>query len=106
MHEDSEQIVHVATAPSEVEGMMWADALRERGIMVMLKPGGPGAGGWASSATFEHALYVREEDYDRALDILEPFTEGEAEPRSSARARQAAPRVRRRTLRRPGPASH
>lgn len=105
MHGDNEQIVHVATAPSEVEGLMWADALREQGITVMLKPGGPGAGGWASSATFEHALYVREEDYDRARDILEPFTEGDATSGASARARRSAPRVRRRSLRRPGPLS-
>lgn len=103
MHD--EQIVQVATASSEVEGMMWASALRDQGIMVMLKPGGPGAGAWASSATFEHALYVREEDYDRALEIVEQFTDDVAPAPSRARARREAPVVRRRSLRRPGRAS-
>lgn len=99
------QIVQLATAPSEVEGLMWANTLRDQGILVMLKPRGPGAGGWASSATFEHMLYVREEDYDRALEIVEQFTDDVATTPSTARARRAAPVVRRRSLRKPGSGS-
>lgn len=95
-------IVHLATAPSEVEGMMWRDAIQAEGISVMLRPGGPGAGAWASSATFEHLLYVREGDFEEARDILERFMAG-ADARSFvARARRTAPTVRRRSLRRPG----
>lgn len=102
MSQNGNDIVHLATAPSEVEGMMWRDAIQAEGISVMLRPGGPGAGAWASSATFEHALYVRDADFDDAREILERFiAEGEARP-SAARARRAAPAVRRRSLRRPG----
>jgi hypothetical protein len=95
-------IVHLATAPSEVEGMMWRDAIRAGGITVMMRPGGPGMGGWASSATFEHVLYVREADYEEARDILDRFMAAGASGPSVARARRGAPRVRRRSLRRPG----
>ena len=99
--ENGTEIVHLATAPSEVEGMMWRDAIQAAGISVMLQAGGPGAGAWASSATFEHALYVREDDFDEARDVLERFIAGGNAPSSVARARHAAPRVRRRSLRRP-----
>lgn len=96
------EIVHLATAPSEVEGLMWANAIRGEGISVMLRPGGPGAGGWASSATFEHALYVRESDFQEALAILEQFMDETEYSRNVIRARRSAPRVRPRSLRRPG----
>lgn len=100
--ENGTDIVHLATAPSEIEGMMWRDAILAQGISVMLRPGGPGAGAWASSATFEHALYVREQDFDEAREVLQRFMAG-GEPRSAvARGRRAAPLVRRRSLRRPG----
>ena len=95
-------IVHLATAPSEIEGMMWRDAIQAEGISVMLQPGGPGAGAWASSATFEHALYVREEDFDEAREVLQRFMDGADAGSSVVRARRAAPQVRRRSLRRPG----
>ena len=94
-------IVYLATAPSEVEGLMWADALRAAGISVLVRPGGPGAGGWASSATFEHILSVREQDFSAAREILDRFLGGERMS-SAARVRRSAPRVRRRSLRRPG----
>lgn len=95
-------IVHLATAPSEVEGMMWRDAIQAEGISVMLRPGGPGAGAWASSATFEHALYVHEEDFSEAQEILEQFIAGAENRPFGVRARRGAPRVRPRSLRRPG----
>lgn len=100
--EQEPNIVHLATAPSEIEGLMWADALRAEGISVMLRPGGPGAGAWASSATFEHALYVREDDVTPAREILDRFQADEAGRSAGVRARRAAPRVRRRSLRKPG----
>jgi hypothetical protein len=96
------EIILLETAPSEIEGMMWADAIRAEGISVMLKPGGPGAGAWASSATFEHALYVREENFDAAQAILERFLSGGGERSSAVRGRRAAPRVQPRSLRKPG----
>lgn len=100
--EHETEIVHLATAPSEIEGMMWRDAILAAGISVMLQPGGPGAGAWASSATFEHALYVREEDFDEAQEVLQRFMAGADSRSSVARGRRAAPMVRRRLLRRPG----
>ena len=33
-------------------------------------PGGPGAGGWGSVATFAHDLYVRNDDLHRAREIV------------------------------------
>lgn len=98
------EVVLLATAPSEIEGMMWADSIRAEGINVMLRPGGPGAGAWASSATFEHALYVRRDTFTAAREILDRFLQGEddAGRPSGARARLSAPRVRPRSLRKPG----
>jgi hypothetical protein len=96
------EIIHLATAPSEIEGMMWADAIRAEGISVMLRPGGPGAGAWASAATFEHAVYVREEDVSRARMVLDRFLQSGGSRRSDVRARRAAPRVHSRSLRKPG----
>ena len=95
-------IVHLATAPSEVEGMMWRDAIQAEGISVMLRPGGPVAGAWASSATFEHLLYVREGDYSQARAILDRFMSAAENRPSGARPRRAAPTVRPRSLRKPG----
>ncbi len=92
-------IRYLVTAGSEIEGVMWADALRGEGIAVLLRPGGPGAGAWASSATFEHALYVREDDMEAARKILAGFTVGSPPP---VRSRRQAPRVRPRSRRRPG----
>lgn len=101
-NQNGSDILHLATAPSEIEGMMWRDAIQAEGISVMLQPGGPGAGGWASSATFEHALYVREEDFDEARAVLDRFMAGAAGSSTAARARRAVPTVRPRSLRRPG----
>lgn len=97
--QEAAEIRHVATAGSEVEGVMWADALRNEGIAVLLRPGGPGAGAWASSATFEHALYVRERDLKAAREILAEFI---TDPPPPTRGRQRAPRVRPRWLRKSG----
>jgi hypothetical protein len=72
-------------APNEPEAMMWAATLRTEGIDVMLRPGGPGAGAWASSATFEHALYVRSRDLDAARRVVRALLSGggnDARPRA------------------------
>jgi len=92
-------IVWIANAANEVEAMMWASTLRAEGIPVLLRPGGPGAGAWASAATFEHGLYVREQDRRRAQATLDAVVRGIP---PQARARRAAPRVRRRSLRTAG----
>lgn len=83
-------IVLLAVAQSEVEGMMLADTVRGAGINVMLKAGGPGMGAWASAATFEHRLYVRKDDLARARMVLEG---GLGDNQRGARGRSKAPRV-------------
>ena len=84
----------LVTAPNEPEAMMWADMLRGEGIAVMLRPGGPGAGAWGSSATFEHDLFVLARDHERALQIVRSvLTGGGAVTRPESR-RHSPPRVR------------
>lgn len=58
------------SAPNEPMARFWEDMLVDAGIPVLVKPGGPGAGGWGSVATFEHDLYVRREDLERAREIV------------------------------------
>jgi hypothetical protein len=102
MSADSDNdIVYLATAPSEVEGLMWANAIRSEGISVLLRPGGPGAGAWASSATFEHVLSVRQEDFAAAQELLNRFLSGNRVA-AAARGRRGAPTVQHRSLRKPG----
>ncbi len=62
--------VHLTTAPNEIEANLIAGRLREEGVPVMLRPGGPGFGAWVSALTFEHGVYVRESDLERAREIL------------------------------------
>jgi hypothetical protein len=66
----SDDIVFLTTAPNEPMARFWEDVLVDAGIPVLVKPGGPGAGGWGSVATFEHDLYVRRDDLDRAREIV------------------------------------
>lgn len=63
-------LVSVATAPNEPIARLWADALAEAGIRVLVRPLGPGLGAWASAATFEHDLAVLAGDADRARALL------------------------------------
>lgn len=65
-----DDIIWLATAPNEPIAQMWAADLRNEQIPVMLKPGGPGFGAWASAATFEHDIFVRRIDLDRARELL------------------------------------
>lgn len=63
-------LVSVATAPNEPIAYLWADALRDAGIRVLVRPLGPGLGAWASAATFEHDLAVLADEADRARALL------------------------------------
>lgn len=69
--------VFLVMAPNEIEANLIAGILREESIPVLLRPGGPGFGAWASAMTFEHAIYVRESDVERARSILEETTIGD-----------------------------
>ena len=66
--------VFVVMAPNEIEANLIAGILREEGLPVLVRPGGPGFGAWASAMTFEHAIYVRESDLERARAILDETT--------------------------------
>lgn len=63
--------VSVAIAPNQAIAGMWKSVLDEEGIFSMLRPLGPGFGAWASVATFEHEILVRQSDAERAREILE-----------------------------------
>jgi hypothetical protein len=72
------------TAPNEIEASLIAGRLRDAGIPVMLRPGGPGMGAWASALTFAHGVYVRAGDLGRARALLaedaDGFDEDDPEP--------------------------
>lgn len=86
-------VLWLTTAPNEPEAMMWAETLRDAGIAVMLKPGGPGAGAWASSATFSHDLYVHERDFERARLLVRAVLQGGGSLTRPAARRRNKPRV-------------
>ena len=88
-------IVLLTVAQSEVEGMMLADTVRSAGIQVLIKAGGPGMGAWASTATFEHRLYVRADRLEEARGLIN--TSGNGDPSASARGRRKAPLTNRRS---------
>ena len=91
----ADDIVLLATASSEVEAGMWNDALQAEKIRTLIRPGGPGAGAWASAATFEHNVFVRASDLARARTILEGAIQGSP---PLPRARLRSPRVNRATV--------
>lgn len=55
---EGDAMVWLVTAPNEPEAYLWADVLREAGIPVFVRAGGPGVGAWASASSFEHELLV------------------------------------------------
>lgn len=65
-----DDLVHLTAAPNEPIARMWEEILTEAGVPVLVRPGGPGFGGWGSVATFEHHLYVRPDDLARAQQIM------------------------------------
>jgi hypothetical protein len=66
----SDDIAFLMTAPNEPMARFWEQVLADAGIPVLVRPGGPGAGGWGSVAIFAHDLYVRESDLSRAREIV------------------------------------
>jgi hypothetical protein len=67
---DGQEIAFLLSAPNEPMARFWEQVLADEGIPVLVRPGGPGAGGWGSVATFSHDLYVRQADLDRAREIV------------------------------------
>lgn len=89
---DAGEIVLLGVAGSEVEAGMWNEALKAAGVKALIRPGGPGAGAWASAATFDHQVFVRQDQLELAQSVLEGALE---DGRPLPRARKAAPRVNR-----------
>lgn len=87
-----DELVLLGVAGSEVEAGMWNQALQSVGIKALVRPGGPGAGAWASAASFEHQVYVRADQLDDAQQVLQITAHDD---RALPRARRAAPVVNR-----------
>lgn len=66
----SDEIAYLMTAPNEPIARLWEQILADAGVPALLRPGGPGAGGWGSVATFEHEVFVRRDDLERAREIV------------------------------------
>jgi hypothetical protein len=75
----SDDIAYLMTAPNEPMARFWEDLLVDAGIPVLVRPGGPGAGGWGSVAMFAHDLYVRRDDLARAREIVEEDVDSETD---------------------------
>ncbi len=73
-------IVLLTKIPNEPLAQLCRQMLADEGIRVMLKPGGPGFGGWGSAANLEHELYVLESQVEEAREILADFEAGADEP--------------------------
>ena len=76
----SDDIRYLMTAPNEPMARLWEQVLQDAGIPVLVRPGGPGAGAWGSVATFEHGLFVREGDLERAREIIAAEGDGDLLP--------------------------
>lgn len=92
-----DEIVLLGVASSEVEAGMWNQALQAAGVKALIRPGGPGAGAWASAASFEHRVYVRADQLDLAEQVLGGARN---DGRPLPRARRNAPVVNRSRVRR------
>jgi hypothetical protein len=66
----SDDLAFLLSAPNEPMARFWESVLVDAGIPVLVRPGGPGAGGWGSVATFSHDLFVRERDLLQAQEII------------------------------------
>lgn len=87
-----DEIVLFGTAGSELEAGMWNEALKAAGVKALIRPGGPGAGAWASAATFDHQVFVRSDQLELAQKVLKGTLEDSV---PLPRARRAAPTVNR-----------
>jgi len=52
----NDDIAFLITAPNEPIARMWEQMLVDEGIPALVKPEGPGTGGWGSVAVSSHEL--------------------------------------------------
>jgi hypothetical protein len=75
----SDDLAFLLTAPNEPMARFWEQMLLDASIPTLVRPGGPGAGAWGSVATFEHELYVKRSDLERALAIIAEDEEAQSD---------------------------
>jgi len=63
-------LVHVATAPNEIEARLWKGILEDNGIQSMIKVA-ESLNLYLSPLALKHRLYVLEEDEQKAREILD-----------------------------------
>ncbi len=78
MDEKNAKIVQVATAPNETIAMMWRDMLRDEGIVAAIQGGGVGYT-FGQNILNEQYVLVREDQAERAREILDEVNDGEGE---------------------------
>lgn len=66
---DDVEIVHVGTAPNEAIAQMWASALRDEGVQVMIRSGGSGYA-LGHNLLNEQYIFVRQDDVELAREII------------------------------------
>ena len=71
-----QKIVRVMTARNEPLARLTQQVLEGEGIHVLLKPIGPGYGGWGNANNLMHDVYVLEGDEARAREVLETIQSG------------------------------
>ena len=72
----NQKIVRITTAPNEPLARLTQQVLEGEGIGVLLKPIGPGYGGWGNANNLMHDVYVLEGDAERAREILDTVGHG------------------------------
>jgi hypothetical protein len=72
----NQKIVRVMTARNEPMAKLTQQVLEGEGIHVLLKPIGPGYGGWGNANNLMHDIYVLEGDEDRAREVLDTVQSG------------------------------
>ena len=71
-----QKVVRVTTARNEPLARLTQQVLEGEGIHVLLKPIGPGYGGWGNATNLMHDVYVLEGDAARARELLETVQNG------------------------------
>lgn len=74
---DRTRVVAVGVAPNEIVADMWRQVLADEGIVAALKPGGAGAS-FASNALNEHVVLVREDQAERAREVIAELESSDA----------------------------
>ena len=71
-----QRVVRVETVRNEPLALLTKGVLEGEGIGVLLKPTGPGYGGWGNANNLMHDVYVLEGDEARAREVLETIQSG------------------------------